>query len=87
MHTLHHAAMAPIHTAWMAGELFRHGYRVSPAMLHSVMYRMENEELLVPERDVVDGLLRRVYAITVHGFWALERPEFVLGLGGINIDL
>lgn len=56
-------------------------------MLHSVMYRMENEELLVPERDVVDGLLRRVYAITVHGFWALERPEFVLGLGGINIDL
>lgn len=87
LHALHHAEMAPIHNAWMAAELVRHGYRVSPEMLHPVMYHMENEDLLVPERDFVDGRVRRVYAITAHGIWALKRPEFLLGLGGIKIDL
>ncbi|MBX9981248.1 PadR family transcriptional regulator [Mycobacterium gordonae] len=86
LHALHHAAMAPIHSAWMAAELVRHGYRLSPEMLRTVMYRMEIENLLVPERDFVDGRLRRVYAITARGIWALKRPEFVLGLGAIKID-
>ena len=69
LHVLYHAKMAPIHSAWMAGELARHGYCVSPAMLYPVMYRMQGENLLVPDRQFVDGRLRRVYDITGHGIW------------------
>lgn len=86
MHVLHHAEMAPIHGAWMAGELRRHGYRFSTDGLLAVFYRMQNEGLLRPDRQFVDGLLRRVYDLTAHGFWALQRPEFTLGLGEMKID-
>lgn len=86
LHILHHAEMAPIHCAWMAATLAHHGYRVSPDMMHPVMYHMQGGNLLIPDRQVADGRLRRVYDITAHGIWALDRPEFIVGLGEIKID-
>jgi hypothetical protein len=86
LHILHHAEMAPIHSAWMAATLAHHGYRVCPDMMNPVMYHMQGENLLIPDRQVADGRLRRVYDITAHGIWALDRPEFIVGLGEIKID-
>ncbi len=85
LHILYHAKMAPIHCAWMAGTLAQRGYRVSSAVLHPVMYHMQGENLLI-DRQFADGRLRRVYDITAHGIWALDRPEFIVGLGEIKID-
>lgn len=86
LHVSYHAEMAPIHGAWMAGELRRHGYGISPDGMLPVFYRMQDEGLLRPDRQIVDGRVRRVYALTRHGIWALERSEFTLGLGEMKID-
>lgn len=87
LHVLQDAKMAPVYGAWMAGALARRGYRVTSAALRSVLFQMEREHLLMPDRQFVDGRLRRVHEITAHGIWALKRPEFVLGLGELKIDL
>lgn len=86
LHVLHDAKMAPVYGAWMAGALDRRGYRVTTAALLSVLFQMERENLLLPDRQFVDGRLRRVHDITAHGIWALKQPEFVLGLGELKID-
>jgi len=78
LHILYHAEMAPIHGAWMAGELVRHGYKVSPDALHPVLYRMHDEGLLRPDQQVVDGRARRVYEITPIGLSALEPHQSTL---------
>ena len=38
LHVLHHAAEHPIHGAWTAAELARHGYRISPGILHPTLH-------------------------------------------------
>src|SRR4029453_13250477 len=40
LHILHHAAEHPIHGAWMAAELARHGYRISPGTLYPMLHRL-----------------------------------------------
>ena len=86
LHVLHDAKMAPVYGAWMAGALARRGYRVTTAALLSVLFQMERENLLLADRQFVDGRLRRVHDITAHGIWALKRPEFVVALGELKID-
>ncbi|HYB39076.1 MAG TPA: PadR family transcriptional regulator [Mycobacterium sp.] len=76
LHILYHAKIAPIHGAWMAGELARHGYKMSPATLYPVLYRMEDEGLLRSDQQVVDGRARQVFGITPIGLSALKRREF-----------
>ena len=34
LHVLHHAAERELHGAWMAAELARHGYAISPGTLY-----------------------------------------------------
>lgn len=72
LHVLHHAAEAPVHGAWMAEELGRHGYRISPGTLYPTLHRMEDEGLLTSRYEVVDGRRRRVYRTTRRGRTALE---------------
>lgn len=86
LHVLHDAKLAPVYGAWMAGALARRGYSVQPAAVLSVLFQMECENLLLPDRQFVDGRLRRVHDITAHGIWALNQPEFVFGLGELKID-
>lgn len=71
LHVLHHASQAPVHGAWMAAELERHGYRISPGTLYPTLHRMEAEGLLASERVVVDGRTRRIYHATSAGREAL----------------
>src|SRR5215211_3682643 len=67
LHVLHHAAVGGVHGAWMANELGRHGYRISPGTLYPALHRMEREGLLRSTRELHEGRNRRVYRITPAG--------------------
>jgi DNA-binding PadR family transcriptional regulator len=67
LHILHHAAHAEIHGAWMATELGRHGYKISPGVLYPTLHKMEAEGLLRSRSEVVDGRVRRSYLATAKG--------------------
>jgi DNA-binding PadR family transcriptional regulator len=67
LHVLHHAAEHPVHGAWLAAELARHGYKVSPGTLYPTLHRMEEERLLTSAHEVAEGRRRRVYRATVKG--------------------
>jgi DNA-binding PadR family transcriptional regulator len=41
VHILHHAAEQPIYGQWIADELRRHGYKISPGTLYPLLRRME----------------------------------------------
>ncbi|MDT0310432.1 PadR family transcriptional regulator [Streptomyces sp. DSM 44917] len=78
LHILHHAAQEEIHGAWMAEELARHGYRISPGTLYPTLHRLESDGLLVSEQRVVGGRTRRVYRATEAGRAALAEDRRAL---------
>jgi PadR family transcriptional regulator, regulatory protein PadR len=65
LHVLHHAAEHPIHGAWMAAELARHGYRISPGTLYPTLHRLEAAGLLSGHDDLETGRRVRRYTIRV----------------------
>ena len=67
LHVLHHAAERDLHGAWMAEELARHGYRISPGTLYPTLHRMEAEGLLRSRHEVTEGRRRRLYRTTAKG--------------------
>jgi DNA-binding PadR family transcriptional regulator len=67
LHVLHHAAEHEIHGAWMAAELARHGYEISPGTLYPALHSMEREGLLSSRHQVVEGRARRSYTATAEG--------------------
>lgn len=67
LHILHHAAQEEIYGAWMATELARHGYKISPGTLYPTLHRMEADGLLQSEQQVVQGRIRRMYRATPAG--------------------
>lgn len=78
LHILHHAAEEEIHGAWMAEELARHGYKISPGTLYPTLHRLEADGLLSSEQRVVDGRTRRVYRVTEEGRAALAEDRAAL---------
>ena len=75
MHILHHAADEPFYGAWMAEELRRHGYAVSPGSLYPALHRMEVGGLLSQAPRVVEGRRRKYYTITAVGREVLEEGK------------
>ena len=64
MHILHHAAEEPVYGQWIAEELRRHGYAISPGTLYPLLRRMEAHGWLkasAGERG------RREYRLTTQG--------------------
>ena len=41
IHILHHAGEAPVYGQWIADELRRHGYNISPGTLYPLLRRLE----------------------------------------------
>lgn len=78
LHVLHHAAAGPVHGAWMAEELARHGYRISPGTLYPTLHKMERDRLLRSRVEVVQGRSRRTYVATAEGRRALARARVQL---------
>jgi DNA-binding PadR family transcriptional regulator len=72
LHVLHHAAEGPVHGAWMAAELARHGYTISPGTLYPTLHRMQEEGLLTSTYKVAEGRRRRVYRATASGRRTLD---------------
>jgi DNA-binding PadR family transcriptional regulator len=67
LHILHHAADGEVHGAWMATELARHGYKISPGALYPTLHKMEAEGLIRSRSQVVNGRTRRSYVATAKG--------------------
>ncbi|WP_030919225.1 PadR family transcriptional regulator [Streptosporangium amethystogenes] len=78
LHILHHAAEQDIHGAWMAEELKRHGYAISPGTLYPTLHRLEADGLLTSEQRTVEGRVRRVYRATRAGRAALTQDRAAL---------
>ena len=72
VHVLHHAAETAVTGSWMAAELFRHGYRISPGTLYPMLHRLEEAGLLTSESRTLDGRKQRDYTITRAGREALR---------------
>lgn len=75
LHILYHAALGGVHGAYMAKELARHGYRISPGSLYPTLHKMESEGLIRSSQQVVDGRVRRSYVATAKGRRVLESTK------------
>lgn len=71
VHILHHAAEEPIYGLAMIEELRRHGYELSPGTLYPILHSLAKTGYLVREDRVVNGKVRKYYAITDVGRTAL----------------
>ncbi len=71
IHVLHHAAHEPIYGRAMIAELARHGYELSPGTLYPLLHSLEEQGYLLRTDRVVEGRVRKYYAITDEGQAAL----------------
>ena len=67
IHILHHAGEEPIYGLAMIEELRRHGYEMSPGTLYPILHSLEAAGYLAREDRVVNGKVRKYYAITDDG--------------------
>ena len=75
VHILYHAAQEPIFGVWIAEELARHGYHVSPGTLYPTLHRMEKDSYLESSSRVVGGRVRKYYRATDEGKQVLEQAR------------
>ncbi|GGM46080.1 PadR family transcriptional regulator [Longimycelium tulufanense] len=78
VHVLHHATEQEVYGAWLAEELARHGYPISPGTLYPLLHRMAAAGLLASTEHVVEGRVRRVYQATPAGRDALLQLRAVV---------
>jgi DNA-binding PadR family transcriptional regulator len=68
VHILHHAAERSIYGQWIAEELRRHGYSISPGTLYPLLKRMEaNGWLKTRESGNSSSHSRKEYRLTKDG--------------------
>ena len=68
VHILHHAAERPIYGQWIANELRRHGYNISPGTLYPLLKRMERNGWLKCSQSPRAGAhARKEYRLTKEG--------------------
>ena len=79
VHVLHHATQEPVHGAWMASELARHGDSISPGTLYPRRHRMQRAGLLTSTQSTVDGRVLRSYRATAEGRRVLVRLRQLVG--------
>ena len=71
IHILHHAGEAPVYGVALIAELRRHGYELSPGTLYPVLHQLEEAGYLKRLHRVVNGKVRKYYALTKRGGVAL----------------
>lgn len=72
VHILHHAAERPIYGRWIAEELRRHGYEISPGTLYPILKRMVEHGWLGRHGEGGGAKSRQLYKITPEGAKVLE---------------
>lgn len=75
IHILHHAALEPFYGSWMISELNHHGYDMSAGTLYPILHALEADGLLTREQRLVEGKIRKYYAITDHGQTVLVKAR------------
>lgn len=76
LHVLHHACEEPIFGLGVMEELSRHGYKLSPGTLYSMLHGMESAGYLVSHEDKTNAAhKRRVYSATRKGRTALRQAK------------
>lgn len=73
LHILYHAGEEPVYGLWLIEELAHHGYELSPGTLYPILHALEDEGLLVSEKRVVAGKMRKYYHLTPAGREALTQ--------------
>ena len=79
VHILHHAAEEPVYGLAMITELRRHGYELSPGKLYPVLHELEEARYLSRLERVVEGKVRKYYALTRRGGAALKGAREKIG--------
>jgi DNA-binding PadR family transcriptional regulator len=73
IHILHHAAEGPVYGQWIADELRRHGYNISPGTLYPLLRRMERHGWLrCDQRADAPANARKEYHLTPAGAGILQ---------------
>jgi len=68
VHILRHAEKRPVYGQWIAAELRRHGYDISPGTLYPLLKRMETNGWLRRSRPLRPGAhARKEYRLTREG--------------------
>ncbi|HSU68282.1 MAG TPA: PadR family transcriptional regulator [Tepidisphaeraceae bacterium] len=67
LHVLYHTSVGLTFGLGMIRELRHHGYHVGPGTLYPILHRMEEKGYLRSKKELVQGKVRRVYAITALG--------------------
>jgi PadR family transcriptional regulator PadR len=67
LHVLYHASVGAVFGLGMIEELRHHGYRVGPGTLYPLLHGLERRGYLRSKKQLVEGKIRRVYAITKKG--------------------
>ncbi|MBE0481003.1 MAG: helix-turn-helix transcriptional regulator [Dehalococcoidia bacterium] len=75
IHILYHASKEPIYGIEILEELRRHGYNLSPGTLYPALHRLESDGYLFMEARLVNGKVRKYYAITARGMQVLEEAR------------
>ncbi len=75
IHVLHHAAKEPVYGLALIRELQRHGYDLSPGTLYPILHGLEAAGYLRHEERLVNGRIRKYYAATARGQYALEQAR------------
>jgi DNA-binding PadR family transcriptional regulator len=79
IHVLHHAAEQPVYGLWLIEELGSHGYALSPGTLYPILRDLANGGYLRLDKRLVDGRVRKYYAITARGRRALSTAQTRIG--------
>jgi PadR family transcriptional regulator, regulatory protein PadR len=75
VHVLHHANEGEIYGSGISAELEHHGYRLSWGTLYPLLHNLTDEGFLSREDRVVNGKVRKYYAITPLGRRALKEAR------------
>ena len=75
IHILHHAKQEPFFGSWMMEELAHHGYEVSSGTIYPILHNLEKSGLLITEKKVVEGKIRKYYEITPKGEVVLQEAR------------
>ena len=76
IHILYHASREPICGVEILEELGRHGYHLSPGTLYPTLHRLATDGYLSVQIRVVDGKVRKYYAVTEQGLVALDEARW-----------
>ena len=79
IHVLHHAAEDEVYGLALIAELRRHGYELSPGSVYPLLHQLEEAGYLRRIDRIVDGKVRKYYAITRAGSGALGDARRKIG--------